>query len=169
MTKTLKTILGIDPGTRITGYGIVSFDGFNFSALDYGCIRPPASLKLSDRYFIIYEGIAHLLEKHAIDALVVETQFASKANPQSGIKLGMARGAIIIAAKKYQIPIYEYPPTQVKLAAVGYGHASKHQVQAMIQNQFRLNQMPPPDAADALALTLCYMYSHKNKQAFSEL
>ncbi|WP_284452732.1 crossover junction endodeoxyribonuclease RuvC [Parachlamydia acanthamoebae] len=168
MTKTLK-IIGIDPGTNITGYGIASFDGFNFSAIDYGCIRPPSTLKLSDRYLIIYDSIAHLLEQHTVNALVVETQFASKANPQSGIKLGMARGAIIIAAKKRQIPVYEYSPTQVKLAAVGYGHASKHQVQAMIQSQFQLNQLPPPDAADALALTLCYMYSHKNKQAFSEL
>lgn len=162
-------IIGIDPGTRVTGYGIIHFDGVLFHAIDYGCIRPPPTLKLSDRYLIIYDSLTELLAKYQVQIAAMETQFVSPINPQTGIKLGMARGSAIIAARKQDISIYEYSPTQVKLASVGYGHASKYQVQAMIQNQFKLAKLPPSDAADALALTLCYIYSYKNKQAFVEL
>lgn len=162
-------IIGIDPGTRVTGYGIIHFDGVTFNAIDYGCIRPPPTLKLSDRYLIIYDSLTELLNKYQPQIAVLETQFVSPLNPQTGIKLGMARGAAIIAARKKNISIYEYSPTQVKLASVGYGHASKYQVQAMVQSQFKLGKIPPSDAADALALTLCYIYSYKNKQVFVEL
>lgn len=162
-------IIGIDPGTLITGYGVVQYDGTLFTALDYGCIRPPPSFNLSDRYLIIYESILTLIDQHQVQVAVMETQFSSKRNPQTGIKLGMARGSAVIAARKKQVPIYEYPPTKAKLASVGFGHASKFQVQDMIRKQFNLPKLPPSDAADALALTLCYIYSYKNKQTLKEL
>lgn len=149
-------IIGIDPGTRITGYGIIALAGSSYQVLDYGCIRPPADWKLSDRYLAIYNGIEALLDKHSPQALVVETQFGGK-NIQSVLKLGMARGVAIITAKKRGIPVYEYAPKKAKNAVVGNGSASKEQVQGMIQLLLKLPKPPIPDAADALALCICHL------------
>lgn len=149
-------IFGIDPGTCLTGYGVISYSHNKQSALDYGCIKPPAKTPLSQKYLIIFEGLMQLIEKHKPDAIAVETQFVYK-NPASAIKLGMARGMAILAAAKQQIPIYEYTPKKAKLAVVGKGSASKEQVQKMMQMLLSLPSPPEPeDAADALALALCH-------------
>lgn len=150
-------IIGIDPGTTVTGYGIIKADRPSYSAIDYGCIRPPPNLKLSDRYLIIFESIEELLERHHPDALVVETQYVNR-NVQSAIKLGMARGISIIAAKRKGLPVYEYSPTEAK-KAVCNGRASKQQVQGMIQRLLNLAKPPPYDASDALSLAI----RHANK------
>lgn len=152
-------IIGIDPGTLITGYGIIEVVNGNQRIIDYGCIRPPASLKLSDRYLIIFNAVEELLDKYRPDALAVETQYVEK-NVQSAIKLGMARGTVIIAAKRKGIPIYEYAPTKAKAAVVGNGKASKQQVQGMVKLLLNLSEVPhPSDAADALALAICHAQS----------
>lgn len=157
-------ILGIDPGTIVTGYGILSCESKGYSVLDYGCIRPPPRLKLTDRYLVIYEGIQFLLEKHQPSVLVVETQFVRK-NPQSAIKLGMARGVVILAAKQKGLQIVEYPPAKAKKAAVGNGRASKRQVQLMMQRLLLLDSLPEPeDAADALALAFCHAQASRYLQ-----
>lgn len=149
-------IIGIDPGTSVTGFGIIKVSGSSYQAIDYGCIRPPLNLKLSDRYLIIFDGIEELLERYCPQALAVETQFV-KHNVQSAIKLGMARGIAIIAAKRKGIPIFEYTPMRAKRAVVGNGRASKIQVQGMVQRLLRLNEPPhPEDAADALSLAICH-------------
>lgn len=149
---TKKIILGIDPGTRITGYGIIDSEG---SAIDYGCIRPPATLELAQRYKIIFEGVEALIDRHQPVAVAVESQFVLK-NVQSAIKLGMAKGMVYLAAARKGIPVYEFAPKQAKLAVVGNGSASKFQVQKMIQALLRLPHPPEPeDAADALALAIC--------------
>ncbi len=149
-------ILGVDPGTNITGYGIIAYSHHSSQALDYGCIRPPAKQALSKRYLIIYEALAELIEHYKPNAVSVETQFVYK-NPQSAIKLGMARGMAILAATQKNIPIYEYTPKKAKLAVVGQGSASKQQIQKMMQVLFKLSEPPTPeDAADALALALCH-------------
>jgi len=154
--KTSKVFLGVDPGTRITGYGLIEVTNNGYQAIDFGCIKPPAHYKLSDRYLIIYESVVQLIEKYAPDALSVETQYV-KNNVQSAIKLGMARGVIIVAAKKGGVPVYEYSPTQAKKSVVGNGSASKKQVQGMIQLLLRLSSLPDSeDAADALALAICH-------------
>lgn len=151
-----KIIIGIDPGTSITGYGIILVSGSSYQAIDYGCIRPPIHLKLSDRYLIIFNGLEELLEKHQPQALAVETQFVQR-NVQSAIKLGMARGIALIAAKRKGIPVFEYTPMRAKRAVVGNGRASKSQVQGMVQRLLRLNEPPhPEDAADALSLAICH-------------
>lgn len=152
-----QIILGIDPGTLITGYGVVSITtNRNFAALDYGCIRPPAGRALNERYRIIFESINDLIDAHSPDALSVETQYIHK-NPKSGIKLGMACGVAILAASLRDIPIFEYAPSQAKLAVVGKGGASKHQVRAMVQRLLSLVSLPEPeDASDALALAICH-------------
>lgn len=152
-------ILGIDPGTQITGYGIIKSDSGVLHPIDYGCVRPPPSFKLSDRYLIIFDAVEALLESHRPQALVVETQYVHK-NPQSAIKLGMARGIIIIAAKRKGIPVFEYGPTEAKSAVVGNGRASKQQVQGMVKLLLNLDKIPSPeDAADALALAICHAHS----------
>ena len=145
-------ILGIDPGTRITGYGVIDAET---KPLDYGCIRPPPKLPLADRYKILFESVEALIALHQPSAVAVESQFVLK-NAQSAIKLGMAKGMVYLAAARQSIPVYEFAPKQAKLAVVGHGGASKFQVQKMIQALLRLPQPPEPeDAADALALAIC--------------
>ena len=158
-----KTIMGIDPGTRITGYGIIKIFKNQTETIDYGCIRPPPKLPLHQRYLIIFEGICGLIKKYLPSAIAVETQFVKK-NAQSAIKLGMAKGAVIIAAAQSRIPVYEYAPKKAKLAVVGNGMANKYQVQKMVQILLKLSSIPSPeDAADSLALALCHAHEENIK------
>lgn len=155
-TKEPIIILGVDPGSRITGYGLISIENGSYRLIDYGCIRPPLLFKLSERYLVIFSGIEELIDKFQPHVLVVEKQFVSK-NAQSALKLGMAKGAVMIAAKKKGLNIYEYAPTVAKRSVVGTGRASKYQVQKMIQSILKLTSPPEPeDAADALALAICH-------------
>jgi crossover junction endodeoxyribonuclease RuvC len=162
MTNSKKAvILGVDPGTIVTGYGVICENDRQWEPLDFGCIRPPRTLRAHEKYLAIFEGIDHLLEKYQPEAVAVETQFVYK-NVQSALKLGMARGAVLIAAARRGIAVFEYGPTKAKKAVVGNGGASKIQVQRMIQMQLKLSQMPEPaDAADALALALCHAHTRK--------
>lgn len=149
-------IIGIDPGTLITGYGVIDVQDGRYEALDYGCIQPPSGYKISDRYLIIFECIETILHKYAPEVLVVETQYVHK-NVQSAIKLGMARGVVMVAAKRKGLKVFQYAPTEAKLAVVGKGNATKQQVQLMVKHLLNLDSIPEPeDAADALALALCY-------------
>lgn len=160
-TSSIK-ILAIDPGTIVTGYGVISANGNIFHAHDYGCIKPPVSYKLSDRYHIIDQSIESLILQHAPDVLVVETQYIAKGKSISSvIKLGMARGVAIVAAKRQKLCVYVYTPSEAKRAVVGNGQASKEQVQGMIQRLFGLEELPPQDAADALALAICHANNHR--------
>ena len=162
--KNTKIIIGIDPGTNVTGYGIINVESLVYQALDFGCIRPPSHLKITDRYLIIYNSLEHLLDLHKPQVLAIETQFVHK-NVQSAIKLGMARGVVIVAAKQRGIPVVEYSPTKAKRAVSGNGHASKMQVQGMVQKLLNLKSLPEPeDAADALALALCHAHSQRFSQ-----
>ena len=157
--NTGSIIIGIDPGTKITGYGVIEACGIKQQPIDYGCIRPPSEASAPDKYLVIYNGIDHLLEKYRPTAVAVETQFVYK-NVQSAMKLGMARGVILLACAKRKIPVFEYAPTKAKLAVVGTGSASKEQVQKMVQMLLELDKAPEPeDAADALALAICHAHS----------
>lgn len=150
-------VLGIDPGTQVTGYGVVVRKGNRLITSDFGCIRPPKNAPLSERYHIIHQGLCVLLEKHQPEAVSVETQYVAR-NPQSALKLGMARGMVLLAATQHGIPVYEYSPSKAKLAVVGNGRASKAQIQAMVQTLLQLSELPKPeDAADALALAICHL------------
>lgn len=157
-------IIGIDPGTQITGYGIIKVHGTGMQAIDYGCVRPPAKMKLSDRYLVLFNALEELLLKYEPAALAVETQYVHK-NVQSAIKLGMARGMAIIAAKRRGLLVYEYAPTKAKMAVVGNGAASKQQVQGMVKLLLNLKEVPQPeDAADALALAICHANAQKRPE-----
>lgn len=157
-------IIGIDPGTILTGFGIIEVTPTGLILLDYGCIKPPPKLKLSERYKIIHESVKALLKKYNPNTMAVELQFV-KLNPSSSFKLGMARGVIVLAATLSNIEVFEYSPKSAKLAVTGNGSASKYQVQKMIQQQFCLKAPPTPeDAADALALAICHAHwSHTHK------
>ncbi len=157
-------IIGIDPGTVCTGYGVIEVFQDKYKALDYGCIRPPSRLKLSDRYLIIFNAICELLSQYTPTILSIETQYVGQ-NPQSAIKLGMARGVAVVAAKRSLLSVYEYAPSKVKSAVVGNGKASKEQVQAMVKMLLNLSKVPTPhDAADALALAICHAQSIRYRE-----
>lgn len=160
-----KIILGIDPGSRITGYGVVEQKNHALSPIDFGTIRPPATLSLEKRYLIIFNGIEELIQKFKPDSIAVESQFFQK-NAQSALKLGMAKGCVLIAAAKNSIDIFHYAPKQAKLAVVGNGMASKQQVQKMVQIILHLQTLPTPeDASDALSLAICHAH-HSQKLNF---
>lgn len=162
-------ILGVDPGTRVSGYGVIHIDNQDYKPLDYGCIRPPPNFKLSDRYLVLFDSIVALIDEHQPTALVVETQYVHK-NVQSAIKLGMARGTIILAAKKRGISVFEFSPAVAKRAVTGNGRASKFQVQAMVQRLLNLTTPPEPeDAADALALAICYAHAAPHTRGAKEV
>lgn len=161
-------IIGIDPGTRVTGYGLIKIVGNNrFDLIDYGCIRPPQKYEINDRYLAIHCGIEELLEKFSPDTLVIETQYVdSKKSPLSAIKIGMARGVVIVAARKRSIEVAEYTPSTAKRAVTGRGGASKEQVQAMTKQLLGLREIPKPaDAADALALAICHAQKSRRVRA----
>lgn len=165
MHQNSHTILGIDPGTTVTGFAVIETT-HQFDLLDFGCIRPPAKYKLSDRYLIIHDATLELLEKYSPKAVSIETQFVSR-NPQSAIKLGMARGVIVLAARKMKVAVFEYAPKKAKLAVTGNGNASKYQIQQMMKQLFNLKEIPQPeDAADALALALCHANASKMGTSF---
>lgn len=164
-----RVILGVDPGTLITGYGLISLNNNQYHPIDYGCIRPPAKYKLSERYLVIFNSIEALIDRHQPNVLVVETQFVHK-NVQSALKLGMARGIIMIAAKKRGLSVYEYAPTEAKRAVAGNGKASKFQVQKMVQALLKLSSAPhPEDAADALALAICHAHTETHLHCSKEI
>ncbi|MCH9631940.1 MAG: Crossover junction endodeoxyribonuclease RuvC [Chlamydiae bacterium] len=151
-------IIGVDPGTRFTGFGIIEFSNNQYHVIDYGVIRPPTNAPLEKRYLAIFTSLEHLIEKYKPSCLAVETQFVGK-NVQSAIKLGMARGVSILAAARAQLEVKEYSPTMTKKAVVGRGHASKEQVIKMIQILLNIDQEIKEDAADALAIALCHIHS----------
>lgn len=158
MSDIYPVILGIDPGTRITGYGVIQIQQRQFITLDYGCIKPPPTLPLPERFLILFEALEELLDRFCPTAISIETQFVYK-NAQSALKLGMAKGIALLAGAKRGIPIYEYAPTKAKASVVGRGHASKEQVQQMMQLLLKLPKPPTPeDAADALALAICHAH-----------
>jgi len=154
-------ILGIDPGTVITGYGLIKVEGQKYIPIDFGSIRPPPRFDLSKRYLILFQSAQNLIKKFRPTAIAVETQFVKK-NVSSAMKLGMARGSILLAAELHEVPIFEYAPKRAKCAVVGNGSASKEQVQKMMQMLLSLSSVPEPeDAADALALAICHAQEKK--------
>ncbi len=159
MNNKEEIILGIDPGTAVTGYGVIRTDGRVCLPIDFGAIRPAKGMSLEKRYLAIFNGVEQLIAKYKPDAVSVETQFV-KDNIASAMKLGMARGAVMIAAARQDIPIFCYEPRKVKKAVVGTGSASKHQMQQMTQQILGLSVCPTPeDAADALGLAICHAFN----------
>jgi crossover junction endodeoxyribonuclease RuvC len=150
-------ILGIDPGLRITGFGILDQSGQKLAYVTSGCIRTPQQGALSTRLKTILDGLAEVIEANRPEQIALEKVFVN-ANPQSTLLLGQARGTAICAAVMHDLPIAEYTALQVKQAVVGNGHARKAQVQEMVKRLLKLAGAPSPDAADALACAICHAH-----------
>jgi crossover junction endodeoxyribonuclease RuvC len=149
-------ILGIDPGYGITGFGLIEGERGQFSLLRYGAITTPAGMDFSARLEIIYEDMRQLLEVAKPDAVAIEELFFGQ-NVTTGIGVAQSRGVILLAIRQAGLEVFQYKPMQVKQAVVGYGNATKHQVQDMTKRLLKLEKMPKPDdAADAIAIALCH-------------
>jgi crossover junction endodeoxyribonuclease RuvC len=159
-------ILGIDPGTAITGYGVIENNQGKIRAIDYGCILTDKRLKAPERLDFLGEELKKIIKKYKPQAMAVEELFFFK-NAKTIITVGQARGVILFVGKnigkKTGLDIYEYTPLQVKQAVVGYGRADKKQVQQMVKSILGLKLIPKSDdAADALAIAICCDSSIKN-------
>lgn len=152
-------VLGIDPGTALTGYGIVERTGSHLRALDYGCVETTPAQELAVRLLTIYRSVSQLIELHRPEMVGVERLFFNR-NVQTAFAVGQARGVVLLAAAEAGLPVFEYGPHEVKMAVTGYGRADKRQVQRMVQAVLRLDILPhPDDAADALAVAICLAHA----------
>ncbi len=152
-------ILGIDPGYGITGFGIIDTDRGQSRLVQCGAITTPAGMDFSARLEIIYEDMRKLLEVAKPDAVAIEELFFGQ-NVTTGIGVAQARGVVLLAIRQAGLEVTSYKPMQVKQAVVGYGNATKHQVQDMTKRLLGLSAMPKPDdAADAIAIALCHARS----------
>lgn len=152
-------ILGIDPGYGTTGFGLVESDRGNVQLLRCGAITTPPGADFSARLEMIYEDMRKLLEMTRPDAAAIEELFFGH-NVTTGIDVAQSRGVILLAIRQAGVPVYPYKPMQVKQALVGYGNATKHQMQDMTRRLLHLEKMPKPDdAADAIAIALCHARS----------
>lgn len=152
-------ILGVDPGYAIVGVGAVDYEGNKFKVVEYGAITTEAGEEMFDRLKKIYDDMTGFLERVKPDAMAIEELFFQN-NQKTAINVAQARGVLILAAKNYSIPVFEYTPLQVKQAVVGYGRAEKKQVQQMTRAILNLSEIPKPDdTADALALAVCHAHT----------
>lgn len=147
-------ILGIDPGSRITGYGVIDTDGFRHRHVASGHI-PIRGEQLPERLGIIFNEIGALIVDWCPDAVAIEQVFVNR-NVDSALKLGQARGAAVCAAVNAGLPVGEYTPRAIKKAVTGQGSAEKAQIQQMMQLLLKLDELPQSDAADALAISVCH-------------
>ena len=156
-------VLGIDPGTAVTGYALLKKQGSRTHVLDYGCIRTKHTLPNSKRRLHIFEAITTLIERHSPEAVAIETQYVSH-NPTSALKLGRAQAVALLPATMRDIPVFEYAPSKAKIAVTGSGRASKQQMVGMIQRLLNLPTPPAQDAADALALAWCRLHANSHQE-----
>ncbi|HEY2385115.1 MAG TPA: crossover junction endodeoxyribonuclease RuvC [Terriglobia bacterium] len=154
-------VLGVDCGSRITGYGVIDTDGADCVYIRCGAIRPKPADPLASRLKCIYDGLAEIIQELQPEAAAFESLFYAT-NVQSALKLGHARGVSMFAAAEANLPVFEYSPLEVKSAVTGYGRAEKPQVQQMVRALLKLNAPPEPlDASDALAVAICHIHTYR--------
>ena len=153
-------VIGIDPGTATTGYGLVREDERgNLEAVAYGVVTTPSDWDMPRRLLSIYEQLKEIIQKHQPDSSAVEKLYF-QSNVRTAISVGQGRGAALIALASSDLPLGEYTPLEVKQAVVGYGNADKNQVQQMVKMLLNMEELPrPDDAADALAVAICHIHS----------
>ena len=158
-------VLGIDPGTATTGYGLVreTADG-SFAVVDFGVILTPAGMPMEKRLLLLYERLIELIILHRPESGAVEKLFFSR-NVTTAIAVGQARGVVMLALAQHGLSVAEYTPMEVKQAITGYGGADKMQIQIMVQAILGLAELPrPDDAADALAIAMCHLQNYHLKE-----
>ncbi|MBC7076616.1 MAG: crossover junction endodeoxyribonuclease RuvC [Syntrophomonadaceae bacterium] len=154
-------VLGIDPGTAITGYGLVEYRKGKESLVKCGALMTPSSMEMHLRLYEINRKLALLIEDFKPDVIAIEQLFFHK-NAKTAIMVAQARGVAMMTAASYGVQVAEYTPLQVKQAVAGYGNADKRQVQLMVQRILSMHQLPKPDdAADALAVAICHIHSYR--------
>lgn len=154
-TSSAETILGIDPGLSDTGFGIIEKHGTKLALKTYGCIKTSIHTDFTLRLKDISLQLKKIIQNHRPSKVAVEDLFFYK-NVSSALKVGQAKGAIISTCAGLGLPVYEYTPLQIKLSVVGYGRATKNQIQQMVKIQLRLKTLPKPDhSADAIAVAMC--------------
>lgn len=152
-------ILGVDPGYAIVGFGVVDYDGFSFSLVEYGAVLTEADTPFPQRLRAIRNDMEFIFGKFSPDVMAIEKLYFNT-NHTTGIDVAQARGVTLLSAAERDVPIYEYTPLQVKSAVVGYGKAEKKQVMEMTRQILGLVNIPKPDdAADALAIAICHGHS----------
>ena len=156
----MTLILGIDPGSQKTGFGIISHEGSRSEYITSGIIRLPRT-NLPERLKIIFDGVTEIVEQYCPDELAIEEVFMAR-DAKAAIKLGQARGAAIVACANRDMPVYEYAAKSIKQAVVGTGSADKQQVQHMVKALLKLPSAPKEDAADALAAALCHAHTQQS-------
>ncbi len=162
MSRSTPVIFGIDPGTAITGWGVVVEEQGTTQALGFGVIRTPSTDLLSERLVTIYDELSELLQRYQPDAVAVEELFFSK-NARTALSVGHARGVVLLTVAQYKAALFHYKPSQVKQAVTGYGAADKRQIQEMVRLLLGLDAIPQPDdAADALAVAICHLHSYSH-------
>lgn len=155
----MKT-LGIDPGTAILGYGVVSGD-HDPAIVDVGVVTTSSRDDMPARLLQLYNGLASIVKAHSPDVMAVEQLFFSR-NVTNALAVGQARGVALLLAAQHGLQVFEYKPSEVKLAVAGHGNADKVQMQTMVQMILQLEEVPrPDDAADALAVAICHVYSSR--------
>ena len=153
----LSRILGIDPGSATTGYGVIDSDGRNYHVIEYAAIRVPSRVTFAERLLAISQKLEEVIARLMPDACAVEETFYA-VNVKSALTLGHVRGAILVSAARSGVPVFEYSALEIKSALVGYGRAEKHQVQEMVRVLLGLTASPQPlDASDALAAAICHV------------
>ncbi len=151
-------ILGIDPGSETTGWGVIEGNERRYELVEYGAVRAPAGGEFAGRLLKISDGVEAVIERLRPDACAIEETFFAT-NVKTALKLGHARGVAMLAAARARLPISEYSPRLIKQTVVGYGAAEKHQVQEMVRLLLKLTSAPEPhDAADALAVAICHLH-----------
>jgi crossover junction endodeoxyribonuclease RuvC len=163
----MQRILGIDPGSRITGFGLIESNGVRSTHIAHGILRLEGEA-LPPRLGEIFARISELIERHRPEVMAIEQVFVAK-NPASALKLGQARGAAICAAIQHGLSVAEYTPTRIKQSVVGTGRADKGQIQHMVRMILGLAENPPTDAADALAVALSHAHSHATLARFTHV
>jgi crossover junction endodeoxyribonuclease RuvC len=156
-------LLGIDPGSRITGYGIIDVDGPRHRYVASGCIATASNRPVPERLKTIFEELSTVVARYRPLETAIEQVFMHR-NPDSALKLGQARGAALCAVVMAGLPVSEYAPRAIKQAVVGGGAADKAQIQYMIKLLLNLPEAPPADAADALAIALCHGHTRQTQQ-----
>ena len=159
-------LLGLDPGLRITGWGVVEADGNNLSHIADGALKIDARGSLAERLAALYEGLQQVLDLHRPDEAAVEETYVNR-NPASALKLGQARGVVLLAPAAFGIPVAEYPANVVKKSVVGVGHADKRQIDAMVRMLLPGCAAATPDAADALAVAICHGHHMSTRRHWS--
>jgi crossover junction endodeoxyribonuclease RuvC len=158
-------ILGIDPGSGATGYGLIDTDGSNHRVVFFGAIKTQPRRPFHERLHKIHKELSEVLSREKADIMAVEDIFHA-VNVQSALRLGHARGVVLLLAAQLGMDVFEYSPLEIKSAVVGYGRAEKGQIQSMVRVILGLSEIPHPDhAADALAVAICHAHRMKHLQS----